>query len=220
MRWPKAVPRTERDIMRDLTITRFLEQLADRIPAPGGGASAALHAAQAAALTAMVARYSTGEKYAENQAIINRIRNRADALRLVALDLAEKDAAAFGSVAAAYQMPRADAAEKGARSAAIADALAEAAQPPSRVIAVADSIVRLTEELLPIGNPNVITDVAAAAEAARSAAVTAQVNVEVNAAGIGDMHRRSTLLATAGLADGIADRAGKIVAAVRDMIAA
>ncbi|SFK05655.1 Formiminotransferase-cyclodeaminase [Streptosporangium canum] len=34
--------------MRDQTISDFLERLAGRVPAPGGGASAALHAAQAA----------------------------------------------------------------------------------------------------------------------------------------------------------------------------
>ncbi|WP_411142455.1 cyclodeaminase/cyclohydrolase family protein [Streptomyces sp. x-80] len=50
--------------MRDEKISDFLARLADRLPAPGGGASAALHAAQAAALLGMVARYSTGEKYA------------------------------------------------------------------------------------------------------------------------------------------------------------
>ena len=42
--------------MRDDTIAAFLDQLAARVPAPGGGATAALHAAQAAALLAMAVR--------------------------------------------------------------------------------------------------------------------------------------------------------------------
>ena len=49
--------------MRDQTIEAFLGELAARVPAPGGGATAALHAAQAAALLAMVARYSDGPRY-------------------------------------------------------------------------------------------------------------------------------------------------------------
>ena len=49
--------------MRDQTIEAFLSELAARVPAPGGGATAALHAAQAAALLAMVARYSDGPRY-------------------------------------------------------------------------------------------------------------------------------------------------------------
>ena len=51
--------------MRDETITAFLDQLAARVPAPGGGATAALHAAQSAALLAMVARYSDAAKYVD-----------------------------------------------------------------------------------------------------------------------------------------------------------
>lgn len=37
---------------------------------PGGGASAALHAAQGAALLGMVARYTQGPKYAEHEDVI------------------------------------------------------------------------------------------------------------------------------------------------------
>src|ERR1700758_1323564 len=113
--------------MRDETITAFLDQLAARVPAPGGGASAALHAAQAAALLAMVARYSTGEKYAAPQSVVERIIREADVLRGRALTLAEQDAAAFTAVTRAYALPRASEPERAARSAAIAEALVGAA---------------------------------------------------------------------------------------------
>src|SRR6266700_7208038 len=108
--------------MRDDTIAAFLEQLAARVPAPGGGATAALHAAQAAALLAMVARYSDGATAKYDAALMGRIVIEADALRAKALDLAEADAAAFGAVATAYQLPRADE----GRPEAIATALAGA----------------------------------------------------------------------------------------------
>ena len=90
--------------MRDDTIAAFLDQLAARVPAPGGGATAALHAAQAAALLAMVARYSNGARY--NAELMNRIVTEADELREDALALAEADADAFGAVAEAYRLPR------------------------------------------------------------------------------------------------------------------
>ena len=83
--------------MRDDTIAAFLDQLAARVPAPGGGATAALHAAQAAALIAMVARYSHGARY--NAELMDRIITEADELRQDALALAEADAEAFGAVA-------------------------------------------------------------------------------------------------------------------------
>ena len=46
----------------DETIGGFLGQLAGRVPAPGGGAAAALQAAMAAALLGMVARYTCGAR--------------------------------------------------------------------------------------------------------------------------------------------------------------
>jgi len=64
--------------MRDDTIAAFLDQLAARVPAPGGGATSALHAAQAAALLAMVARYSDGPKY--DAGLMNRIVAEAETI--------------------------------------------------------------------------------------------------------------------------------------------
>jgi formiminotetrahydrofolate cyclodeaminase len=205
--------------VRDDTISEFLDRLADRVPAPGGGASAALHAAQAAALLAMVARYSTGEKYAAHQQVVEQIIRESDALRGRALTLAEQDAAAFTAVTEAYRLPRADEEQRAARSAAIARALAGAAQPPAEVITAALDAIELAETLLPIGNPSVITDVAAAAEAARAAATTARVNVEVNLAGMKDERGRGALLAGTARVDEIAARADRVTAAVRAEIA-
>ncbi|GAA1271856.1 hypothetical protein GCM10009665_69970 [Kitasatospora nipponensis] len=205
--------------MRDETISEFLDRLADRVPAPGGGASAALHAAQAAALLGMVARYSTGEKYAAHQEVVDRILRESDALRGRALTLAESDAAAFTAVTRAYALPRASEPERAARSAVIAEALTGAARPPAEVITAALDAVELAEALLPIGNPNVVTDIAAAAEAASAAATTARVNVEINLTGIRDERVRSGLLAETARVDEIAARAERVTAAVRAEIA-
>ena len=199
--------------MRDETIAAFLGQLAARVPAPGGGATAALHAAQSAALVGMVARYSNGARY--DAELMARIRTEADILRDQALTLAEDDAAAFGAVSAAYQLPKETAELQEARSAAIAEALIGATRPPGEVIRTALRLIELAEELLPAGNRNVITDVAAAAEAARAAAVTARVNIEVNLRGINDAAIRSELTATADVTDEIMARADRIVAVVR-----
>ncbi len=202
--------------MRDETIAAFLDQLAARVPAPGGGATAALHAAQAAALLAMVARYSDGAKY--DAAVMRHVIDEADGIRADALTLAERDAAAFALVASAYGMAKGTDEEKAARSAAIAVALAGAARPPADVVRLALLLVSLAEELLPTGNKNVITDVAAAAEAARAAAVTAQVNVEVNLRGIDDQAVKSDIASMAAVADEVQVRAGRVVAAVLEEI--
>jgi len=203
--------------MRDESIAAFLDQLAARVPAPGGGATAALHAAQAAALLAMVARYSDGPKY--DAGLMNRIVTQADALREGALALAEDDENAFRAVAEAYRLPRSTERETSARSAAIASALAGAARPPADVVRTAHLLVSLAEDLLPAGNRTMITDVAAAAEAARAAAITARMIIEVNLRGIRDLVLAQEFGNAAALADTVAKRADAIVAAVRSEVA-
>jgi formiminotetrahydrofolate cyclodeaminase len=216
---PAQRTKDDRAKMRDQTIGEFLEQLAAKVPAPGGGACAALHAAQAGALLGMVARYSTGERYEAHASAIARVLAEADRLREAALQLAADDAAAFAAVADAYGLPRGTEEEKAARSAAIAAALAKAAVPPARTIETAEALVGLAEELEPVGNRNVITDVAAAAEAARAALTTARVNVEVNLGGIRDDAARQALLETLSGVDAAVARAEAVTSAVRKGIA-
>jgi methenyltetrahydrofolate cyclohydrolase len=206
--------------MRDETIGEFLGQLADRVPAPGGGAAAALHTAQAAALLAMVARYTTGKRYTEHQETIDRITTEADELRAIALRLGQADVESFGAVADAYRLPKATQAEESERSAAIAKALNGAIWPPAKLIGVAGLVVDLAGALITIGNPNVLGDLAAVAEAARAAVATARVMVEVNLAGITDEQASLEAIADADKADDIIARAEGITAAVREQIRA
>ncbi|MEX2969605.1 cyclodeaminase/cyclohydrolase family protein [Streptomyces sp. C184] len=196
-------------------IGRFLDALAARVPAPGGGATAALHAAQAAALLSMVARYTTGKKYADCANLVAVVIEVADVGRAAALRLASEDATAFTAVTEAYGLPRDTPEDTERRSAAIAAALAAAAGPPAKVIRVARSLVSLAEALLPVANPNVITDVAAAAEAARAAATTARLNVEINLGGIRHEQVRSELLDVVALVDPLTERAAAVERSVR-----
>lgn len=206
--------------MHEKTIDEFLTQLAARVPTPGGGVTAALHAGQAAALIAMVGRYSTGEKYAAHADEIGRIVADADEVRAEALRLAENDVAAFAAVADAFRLPKSTDDEKSARSAAIAAALVGACAPPAEVIEAAGRLIELAEGLLPVGNWNVISDVAAAAEAVRAAATTARINIEINLGGITDEESRRELRKATGRVDPIAERAEKVTTAVRAEIRA
>jgi formiminotetrahydrofolate cyclodeaminase len=81
-------------------------------------------------------------------------------------------------------------------------------------------VVDLAEALVAIGNRNVISDVAAAAEAARAAAATARVNVEINLAGISDEQASLEMIAEIGKADDIIARAEQVTATVREQIRA
>jgi formiminotetrahydrofolate cyclodeaminase len=202
--------------MRDEAIASFLTRLAARSAAPGGGATGALHAAQAAALLAMVARYSDGPRH--DAEVVGRVRAAADGLAGEALELAEADSAAFEKVVDAYQLPKETPEEKAARSEAIAEALGGAARPPADLMAAAVRLAGLAEDLLSVANRNVISDIAAAAAAIGAAAVTAQVNIEANLGGIKDPALVAELTSTAALADGVADRADRLITAVREEI--
>jgi formiminotetrahydrofolate cyclodeaminase len=202
--------------MRDETIASYLTRLAARSAAPGGGATGALHAAQAAALLAMVARFSDGPR--RDAEVVGRVRAAADGLADEALDLAEADSAAFEKVVTAYQLPKDTPEHTAARSEAIAEALGGAARPPADLMAAAVRLAGLAEDLLTVANRNVISDIAAAAAAISAAAVTAQVNIEANLGGIKDPALVAELTQTAALAGGVADRANRLVAAVREEI--
>jgi formiminotetrahydrofolate cyclodeaminase len=201
--------------VRNDMIDSFLYALADRVPAPGGGASAALHAAQAAALVAMVARYTDGPKYVEHAELVQRVRDTADRLRDEALNLADADVAAFTAVADAYRLPKDDEGKSAERSAAIEEAVLAAARPPEALVRLVSRILALAEELLPVCNRNVISDVAAAAEAARAAATTARVNIEINLGGVTSVAARGELQAAARSVDRLAERADLLTTAVR-----
>jgi methenyltetrahydrofolate cyclohydrolase len=202
--------------MRDESIGSFLTRLGARSAAPGGGATGALHAAQAAALLAMVARFSDGPRY--DAETVGRVRTAADGLAEEGVGLAVADSAAFEKVITAYGLPKDTPEAKAARSAAIADAMAAAARPPADLMAASVRLVGLAEELLPVANKNVISDIAAAGAAINAAAITAAVDIEANLSGIKDRALAEELTATAALADGVADRAARVIAAIREEI--
>ncbi|MEX5300371.1 cyclodeaminase/cyclohydrolase family protein [Kocuria sp. CPCC 205292] len=175
------------------TLNDYLERLAAREPTPGGGAAAALHAAQGAALIAMVARYTTGTRYAQHEEQSLRIAGRADDIIPEALQLADDDERAFAAVIAAYRLPSASEEDRAARSRAVQDATVAAAAPPRALIGLATEIIDLGRELAEFSNPNVISDVAAASEAARAAIATALITLDMNISAITDERTRAQL---------------------------
>ena len=207
-------------LVSDQKIGDFLGRLAARVPAPGGGAAAALHAAHGAALLGMVARYTTGQQYARHEEAIGRIITEVNELRVLALRLADADADAFAAVNEAYRLASTSEQERATRDAAIGQALAHAAWPPAQVISVAAMVVDLAEALAAIGNRYLVSDVAAAAESARAAVAIARVNIEINLASITDAQAGLEMIAEEGKADAIITRAERVTAAVRAEIRA
>jgi methenyltetrahydrofolate cyclohydrolase len=205
--------------VRDDTISVYLGKLAERTAAPAGGATAALNAAQAAALLAMAARYCDEPKHAGHAGTIGEIIAEADQLRHACVALMAADGEAYGSVIAAYRLPKDTEELRTARSAAIAGALITAAAPPTEVIAAGARLLKLAQTLQPIVNRAIAPDVAAAVQAIRAAVATSRTNVEANLSGITDPAARDRLTEVVGGADALEARAGQVIATVRDRYA-
>jgi len=182
--------------MFDARMSDWLGQLADRTPAPGGGAVAALCAASAAALLEMVANYTTGKKWADREESMKAIVAEVAELRARAAELAVDDAAAFGAVGEAYGLPKATDEEKAARSAAIQQATLGAAEPPVQVGRLAVRLVAIADAMVDPANPNVLSDVGVAAATARAALSGSITNITVNAAFLTDDDASRGLLDT------------------------
>jgi formiminotetrahydrofolate cyclodeaminase len=172
--------------MNEPSITSWLESLADRTPTPGGGAAAAMSAATSAALIGMVTSFTTGKKWVDRETRMLELNQEAARLRSQALHLADEDEKAFTKVGTAYGMPRETEAQMGERRDAIQSALIVAAGPPAAIATLSARLVEMAAELVDVGNPNVVSDVAVAASNARAALQAAVVNIEINAAGIKD----------------------------------
>ena len=76
-------------------LKKYLDDLAARLPAPGGGSAAALTAAAGAALISMVANFTIGkEKYKSAEEEIGNVLSSAEDLRRKLTNLVDEDVTA------------------------------------------------------------------------------------------------------------------------------
>jgi formiminotetrahydrofolate cyclodeaminase len=205
-----------RDEIDDQSIGDFLGQLAARMAAPGAGATAAVEAALSASLVAMVGRFTRDAEHAD---IVDEIVAAADAQRDACLEAAADDEAAFSSVAKAMRLPRGTTEEKEERRRHLSEVSLAATGPPLAILASAAELVSLATGLLPIANPNLVSDVAAATAAARAAATTARLAVEANLPLIDDEKARADLTAAVAVVEDLARRADEVEDEVRQKMA-
>ena len=201
--------------MNEQPIGSWLEELGSSAPAPGGGAAAALEVALAAALVEMVCNLTIGKPaFAEHEALMTEARDRCAVVRVQATGLAAEDADAFTAVIAAYRLPK----EQEGRG-AIQEALVARRKCPRRTAAAASEVLDLAERIVPGANPNVVSDAAAAAGAARGALQAALVNIDANRASITDAALRAELDEVAASIERDLGRADAVFAAARARMA-
>jgi methenyltetrahydrofolate cyclohydrolase len=145
-----------------LRIDQLLDAIAAREPAPGGGSTAALVGAMAAALCAKVARFS------EDPGAVA----QADALRRRLEALAAEDAEAFVAALSELRTSSGDF--------DLGRALERAADVPLRIAEACGDVAALAVDLAERGKPALEADARAAAALAAGAARVGALLVEVN----------------------------------------
>lgn len=174
-----------------LPLAEFLDQVAAKTPAPGGGAVASTVGALAAALAQMAANFSVGKKaFLAHQATHESAIRELVVARAVMLQLADEDAEAYGQLNELQKLPETD-----PRRAGIPAALRTAVQVPQELMAASTNLLRLFETLAPITNPWLKSDLAVAAILAEAAARAGAWNVRVNAGQLPESERAAELAA-------------------------
>jgi len=143
---------------KDETLKKYLDDLAAKLPAPGGGSAAALTAGLGASLISMVVNFTIGKpKYASFEEELKTILEKSEKLKEEFLRLVDLDVVAY-------------------ESKNIRDAL----DVPFMVCRLCFEAIKLCLPLIKKGNINLISDVAAAAILLESAFAAAYFNVEIN----------------------------------------
>lgn len=197
----------------DMPMGQFTALLADKVPSPGGGAVAAVTLAHAAALGAMVLRYTLGRSaFAAHEATNAQALERLDALRVEALRWADRDAAAYAKLAALWKLPAGDATREGSFPAAVI----EAVEAPLQIVRGAATAAQLLQSLPSRTNARLGSDLAIAAELCAAAADAAAWNVRVNLPSMADTSEATRVAAeTDALVERARSLASETVAGVR-----
>ena len=160
----------------DHPLAEIVEAVAARDPTPGAGPSLAWTCALAAALVEMVSAVTLRQDPDSPETIEGR-RERARALRLTSLSLADLDAAAYGDVLAVQRRRKEpDHAQRLRR------ALADAADPLVRIIETAREVAELAADAVPDARGGVRGEAMTAAVLAEGVARGGVPLVELNLA--------------------------------------
>jgi formiminotetrahydrofolate cyclodeaminase len=171
----------------EVSVREFSEQLASKVPTPGGGSAAALAGALGAGLVSMVCNFTVGrEKYADVEDEMQGVLRRSEELRGELERSVEDDVAAYGGYSEAQRMPRESDDEQRAREAALDAALRASTEVPLEVAERCAELLELAVRAAELGNRFLISDAAVGAELAAAARSSAELNVRLNLGGVGD----------------------------------
>lgn len=168
-------------------LKQYLDALASKSPAPGGGSAAALVGALGVGLISMVANFTIGkEKYQEVEAEMKKIVSSSEDLRQKLMKSVDDDIASYQKVSRVFKLPKENPDDKRKREKAMQEALKEASTIPLEVCKCCYEAITLCPPLAEKGNVNLVSDVGVAVALLEAAFRSASLNVDINLNGIKD----------------------------------
>lgn len=163
------------------TCEDFVEILATKAPVPGGGGASALVGALGTALGNMVGSLTVGKKkYADVEADIIALKEKADALQKDFLRLVEEDAKVFEPLSKAYGMPKDTEEEKAEKARVMEIVLKDACSVPMEIMRKCCEAIDIIEEFAAKGSVIALSDAGVGAAFCKAALYGASLNVFIN----------------------------------------
>lgn len=174
-------------MLANLTVKEFLAKTAGNAPVPGGGSIAALSAAIASALTEMVANLTIGKKkYEDKEEMMKQIAASANNYQMLFIHDIDADSDAYNNVFDAFKLPKETEEEKTERNKQIQETIKIAAEVPMEVARKAYAMMDIISQVAENGNQNAITDACVSMMTARTAVLSAILNVKINLSSLKD----------------------------------
>jgi formiminotetrahydrofolate cyclodeaminase len=162
--------------------------VASNAPVPGGGGLSALVGALGTALGNMVGSLTVGKKkYADVEADIIKLKERADQIQASLLHLVEDDVEVLDILLKAYAMPKSTPEEQEAKAEALEDALRKACQVPIDIMQKCCEAIDVIEGFAQKGSAMAISDAGVGAIFCKSALQGASLNVYINTKAMKDL---------------------------------
>lgn len=168
-------------------IKKYLDDLAAKLPAPGGGSASALTGGEGVALLGMVLNFTIDKKgyetfWSEAKDLLKEI----EIIRERLSALIDEDVSAYGELDRVIKMPKGSEEERKRRNDALEEALKKAESIPEEICKLSYEAARLCPVILEKGNINLASDVGAGMALLVAAFKAGRLNVEINLKSIKD----------------------------------
>jgi formiminotetrahydrofolate cyclodeaminase len=159
----------------------FVEQIAAKSAAPGGGSAAALSGAVGSSLLTMVINFTVGKKdYATVTDRFVELRSKMEAIRSSLTKCIDDDTDAFNRFRVARKLPERDDNERKTKDEALIQAVKDTVDVPYRTMNLCLAAIEIAPEIARDGNVNTVSDAGTGAEMLLAGLEGASLNILIN----------------------------------------